>query len=384
MLLPFGRQPCNVILYTIVVTLQCLLIYSYTSSKRNAILQIKEETSLRIIEGAAHKNFTRPIPFSEFPPKPADYEYSKTIVVGRLKAADVSWINELPEMATAIYVVDHPEEGDLTVPMNKGHEAMVYLTYIIDNYDSLPDIVFFFHSDRYAWHNNPLLKGGDSVETIKRMNLGRVARFGYMNTRCHLDPGCPDWIHLDRPYVDAQELKKSGEMSFTTRVWRELFPGHKAPTALAAPCCAQFAVSGERILETSREQYIHLRKWLMETDLQDFYSGRVFEYLWQYIFMRESQYCPAEHSCYCDGYGLCFGSAENYQRFWSVRREREYLQNNMASMQAIQFKGDAQQIENIEHQIFLLQAQEEALVEEAWKRGKNPDMRAVEAERIEI
>ena len=37
--------------------------------------------------------------------------------------------------------------------MNKGNEASVYLKYIIDNYDNLPDFTFFIHDEEYAWHH---------------------------------------------------------------------------------------------------------------------------------------------------------------------------------------------------------------------------------------
>lgn len=40
------------------------------------------------------------------------------------------------------------------VPFNKGDEASVYLKYIIDNYDNLPEYTFFMHDDEYAWHHS--------------------------------------------------------------------------------------------------------------------------------------------------------------------------------------------------------------------------------------
>lgn len=56
---------------------------------------------------------------------------------------DVSWIkNELGsvhDLNIAIYTVDDPS-SEYHVPKNKGNEAMVYLTYIIDNYDSLSEV----------------------------------------------------------------------------------------------------------------------------------------------------------------------------------------------------------------------------------------------------
>jgi hypothetical protein len=41
-----------------------------------------------------------------------------------------------------VYVADDPNAMH-TVPVNKGNEAMVYLTYLIDHYDSFPDLMVF-------------------------------------------------------------------------------------------------------------------------------------------------------------------------------------------------------------------------------------------------
>jgi hypothetical protein len=49
-----------------------------------------------------------------------------------------------------IYEVDNPE-AKLRVPMNKGKEAMSYLTYIIDHYDRLPSTIAFVHSHKDGW-----------------------------------------------------------------------------------------------------------------------------------------------------------------------------------------------------------------------------------------
>lgn len=53
----------------------------------------------------------------------------KELVVASLKEEDTLWIGELlPDWRTNIYVVNDPS-APLTVPKNKGREAMVYLTY---------------------------------------------------------------------------------------------------------------------------------------------------------------------------------------------------------------------------------------------------------------
>lgn len=245
--------------------------------------------------------------------------------MGRLQEEDISWVeDELPDINHAIYTVNgnsfSPER--LHVPVNKGREAMVYLTYIIDHYDNLSDTTLFFHSHQKAWHNNVLLNN-DTPTTIRALSDERVARLGYMNTRCHLDPGCPSWIHLDRPEVDYDLHNKPEEPIFTTDVFHELFPYERAPPVLSQPCCAQFAVSRDRIRLNRLSDYVNWRRWLLHTPLEDGDSGRVFEYLWQYIFTTNAEYCPRPHSCYCDGYGICFGSALEYDKWMAKYEERQ-------------------------------------------------------------
>jgi len=69
--------------------------------------------------------------------------------------------------------------------------------------------------------------------------------------------------------------------------WRALFGNDHVPTVIATPCCAQFAVSREQVLKRSKEEYERFLKWLLDTPLDDFTSGRVFEYLWHVIFGKE-------------------------------------------------------------------------------------------------
>jgi hypothetical protein len=52
------------------------------------------------------------------------------IVVASLRHEDTSWIHRhLPDWSHSIYIVDDPS-AELTVPKNKGREAMVYLRYV--------------------------------------------------------------------------------------------------------------------------------------------------------------------------------------------------------------------------------------------------------------
>ncbi|KAF2807826.1 uncharacterized protein BDZ99DRAFT_392026 [Mytilinidion resinicola] len=269
-------------------------------------------------------DFSIPLIFTPGTPKPAGSNYSRILVLPKTKDEDIHWIHaELPEIPLAVYQVDN-DTAEYRVPKNKGREAMVYLTYLIDHYNDLPDTIMFFHSHRYAWHNN-ILMGLDTAQAIRRLNDARVARLGYMNTRCHTDPGCPDWIHMDRPVVDFDDFHKPEEKYYRKGVWDELHPGAPVPPSLSAPCCAQFAVSRERVQQVPIERFVHYRKWLLETSMDDQFSGRVFEYIWQYIFTGNAVYCPAVSSCYCDGYGICFGSEKKTQHWFEVMDERNKL-----------------------------------------------------------
>jgi len=268
---------------------------------------------------------------------------------------------------------------------------MVYLTYLIDHYDDLPDTILFFHSHRYAWHNN-ILMGLDSAQAIKRLNDARVARMGYMNTRCHQDPGCPDWIHMDRPAIDFDFFKKPEEIYYRKSVWEELHPGAPIPPTLSQPCCAQFAVSRERVRQVPRERFIHYRKWLLDTSLDDQYSGRVFEYMWQYVFTGNAVYCPAANSCYCDGYGICFGGAVKYAEWFAIMDERNKLYDelnvyNNEKKEAedkgkkFEFTKEAQEkMKELEDKIRKLDPQMEKLRNEAFKKGEDPKSREMETE----
>lgn len=52
------------------------------------------------------------------------------LVVSSLKKENASWYpTYFPHWTSNVYVVDDPA-APLTVPQNKGHEAMVYLTYV--------------------------------------------------------------------------------------------------------------------------------------------------------------------------------------------------------------------------------------------------------------
>ena len=154
---------------------------------RQKILKAPEEDDDRV---------WRPTLTPEYKPgtvKPIGEPYTKSVIVPKTKGDDVEWIAEnfgdAPNFRSFIYSVDD-SRADLHTPRNKGHEVMVYLSFIIDNYSDLSDVNIFLHSHQFSWHNNDLLDN-DIVQMITRLSSERVQRVGYMNMRCHWGPGCP-------------------------------------------------------------------------------------------------------------------------------------------------------------------------------------------------
>ncbi|KIV94484.1 hypothetical protein PV10_02248 [Exophiala mesophila] len=310
--------------------------------------------------------------------------YTKTLVMAKLESEDISWVSrDLGEFNTSIYIMDrNSSQGGLTVPRNKGHEAMAYLTYIIDNYEQLPDVVLFFHPHKSTWHNNILLNL-DSTQTIRRLNPGRVMREGYFNARCHHDPGCPNWLHVDRPKAEWDLIKKKEEPHLTSQVWRELHPGgDPIPPALSQPCCAQFAVSGQRIRARPVSDYLHYRQWLLDTDLSDEFSGRILEYNWQYIFTGQAEFCPSQHECYCDGFGICFGGTTeaNLQHWLDLQRKKELVDEKLVELRK-DAEMNRQEIVIADKEKSALTLRLDTLKAEAYRRGESPKERALECGR---
>ncbi|KAL2828055.1 hypothetical protein BDW59DRAFT_143713 [Aspergillus cavernicola] len=223
----------------------------------------------------------------------------KSMVVASMKGDDVSWLHKFfPDWHKNIYVVDD-KKAELTVKQNKGRESMVYLTYIIDNYDSLPDSILFIHSQRFQWHNDDPYY--DGVPVLRNFQLPYLEKQGYVNLRCAWVLGCPDEIHplsdTHREAVHAGEYFKNG--------FKELFPGVEVPDAVGVSCCAQFSVTSWKIRERPKSDYERYRKWLSGTDLSDDLSGRIMEYSWHMIFGKEPIHCPSAGECYCKVFGLC-------------------------------------------------------------------------------
>ncbi|TVY81383.1 hypothetical protein LSUE1_G005564 [Lachnellula suecica] len=226
---------------------------------------------------------------------------SKTFVVASVGKDDTSWIRQnFADWQVARYIVDD-EAADLTVPANKGQEAMAYLTYIIDTYENLPDLSVFMHSARWQWHNDDPLY--DGIPMLKNLQLPYIISQGYTNLRCVWLLGCPAEMNLEAKPEEV-DAAKTTEIAYP-QAFKELFPGEQMPPRIGVACCAQFAVTREKIRERPLTDYKRYRQWLLDTPLDNHVSGRVLEYSWHIIFGKPPVHCPNAKECYCNIFGLC-------------------------------------------------------------------------------
>ncbi|PYI17490.1 hypothetical protein BO86DRAFT_407277 [Aspergillus japonicus CBS 114.51] len=260
------------------------------------------------IDTSAHDAVSKGGPYRDMrsgqaAPSASAARLSKTLdremVVASMKTDDVSWLYQyFPEWHKSVYVVDD-KKAQLTVKLNKGRESMVYLTYIIDNYDNLPDSILFIHPQRYQWHNDDPYY--DGVPVLRNFQLPYLQKQGYVNLRCAWILGCPAEIH---PYTDShRDDVHVGE--YFKNGFKELFPGEEVPEEVGVSCCAQFAVTSWKIRQRPKKDYERFRKWLTETKLPDDLSGRIMEYSWHMIFGKGPVHCPTAEECYCRVFGLC-------------------------------------------------------------------------------
>ncbi|KAK0619307.1 hypothetical protein B0T14DRAFT_584758 [Immersiella caudata] len=192
----------------------------------------------------------------------------------------------------------------LHTPINKGRESLAYLTHIIDSYSSLEDITLFLHAHKSSWHDDAF--GLDTPTAVGRMNLSRVVERGYVNLRCGWEPGCPEHLKV-REGRGGLDWGKPEE-GVVWDAWMELFGG-AAPEVLSQPCCAQFAVTKERIRERGIEFYTGVWVSLTPFPLTPRLADR------KDIWAGNAVHCPDEHECYCQGYGICFESDQKYRGY---------------------------------------------------------------------
>jgi hypothetical protein len=196
-------------------------------------------------------------------------------------------------------------------------------SHIINEYDNLTQRLIFIHADRYQWHNDDprygtapecipgsglwLIRRTDGKRSLQNLRLEYLDHEGYLNLRCHWFQGCPAAMNLtSTPYFNPfRENPTASLEQLYTSTFHTLLPSTPIPAQVGAACCSQFAVTASTIRRRGKEEYVKIRKWLLETEMEDYMSGRVLEYMWHILFGKEAVHCPNAEDCYCRMYGRC-------------------------------------------------------------------------------
>jgi hypothetical protein len=216
----------------------------------------------------------------------------------------MSWMDGLKgDWIPHVCDVDNPSSNpEFPIPKNKGHEAMVYLSFIIDHYDNLPERTVFVHGHEKSWHQHD-----DIIPLLKGLKFDALEKEGYVSLRCDWYPSCPAEIKPIQknalvwgPGVHRQDAEEG-----IIEVWPKFFPNEPIPETIASQCCAQFVVTKPTIRKRKKDEYMRMRQWLLDTPLIDDISGRVLEKLWAYIMTRDAVHCPQPNECSCKYFGRC-------------------------------------------------------------------------------
>lgn len=220
---------------------------------------------------------------------------------------DVNWLLDLHQdlpFRPFIYSMEPTTEpGCLTPYSRRGREVSPYLSYILDNYDSLPEFSIFMHSKDEQWHNDIL--STKSADTLRALRFEHINGTGFVNLRCSLYPGCPIGVNpLDPTETDR---RNHDTRAFFAQFYMDLFDvtRERIPQHIGNVCCAQFAITRARVLQRPRSGYERMLRWVENTTEVDFGIGWVFEKVWDIVFGMEAINCPDYEQCRCDLYGWC-------------------------------------------------------------------------------
>jgi hypothetical protein len=214
-------------------------------------------------------------------------EISKEMVICHYNQ-NLEWTNLLP-IKYKIYSKTLDTDGTKNIirhtNLNKGHEALGYLDYILDNYNSLPDKVLFFHDDKFPWHMSKCIFCTlDFIDwSVKYKNINNPFFIFYTSKTETVD---------NKTHLPYQMIVDN-----ITGLFRDYLP---IPNQLKTITSAQFVVDKSLILQYPPEFYKSIKHWILSTDIQyipAFYNKHILrnstqyiththilEVLWHYIF----------------------------------------------------------------------------------------------------
>ncbi|KAF2217161.1 hypothetical protein CERZMDRAFT_108968 [Cercospora zeae-maydis SCOH1-5] len=252
------------------------------------------------------------------------------LVIASTKAEDTSWTDvlrqQIPNLKIFRYTSDDPT-AEYHPPAAQGREALMYFTYLFDKYEDLADVNIFIHAEEHPWHLDSALWQSMTF-ALSHLDLSQVLERRYFNLYTSLKGGRVEGYNTSKTPLETNVFEEpymadALRANFGSDVMR--------PEILLGPCCSQFAVSRDAILSRPREQYEHSMKWLIETDWPDQLTGRVWEHMWPFLFLRDQAIDQkTEWRALCRMYGVCFKDASDFQKYQDTWDEMVHIREEVS------------------------------------------------------
>jgi hypothetical protein len=198
---------------------------------------------------------------------------------------DIAWLEKLP-CDYIVYSKTKADNKTVLQDKNIGNEASSYLEYIVKNYDNLHEWTYFFHGHLTSPHQEY-----SALDLINKIDILKIKNkwlnFGnYYNVLLPektIAAGAFPGESNNRPYKAIK--------AFWHTLGSELFG--PLPGSISSYAAAQFIVHRDLIHRHDSTTYSKLLNWLYTDGLMldshlgvapSFYSSRLFEWIWYYIF----------------------------------------------------------------------------------------------------
>lgn len=180
---------------------------------------------------------------------------------------DLSWVELLPKDQYIVYAkseISNPKIANIQTRPNVGYNIDSYLTFIIDNYESLPEITIFCKNNVVGRHVSRAVfeKCCNSQIFTPIEDPGTWDKLGFPVSVISNDGG---YLELNNSWYSKKHIPKY--FSNYNNFYNYIFDVNTTPTYLRFAPGANYVVPKDNILNRSKNFYINLRALISHESL---------------------------------------------------------------------------------------------------------------------